>query len=289
MPTPKFRRSTTRRPEIVPRPEISKALGAVVGLAVCEALAHAEAMPQPTDALSSPDWGDGTSMTLALAESLIDSGGINQRDLLVRYTSWFRYGHLSSTETCTFIDDAVKDATLRFERTWHPEDTDQRQGDVCLTRISPAVIYFFPALEQALDACAQVTRTTHSGQESVDAAVLLGAMLHTALDSDDPHRVIRPDAALTLSPAAEQVRAGRKPDGSNPACSSLAVAVQALAVNSSFADGCLACRPAGPRAMAAYGQLAGACFGLEAIPEPWRNSLAKPQLLHELTLRLIHT
>lgn len=257
------------------------------GLAVCEALAAAEASPQPHEALPCPLWGDGTSMSLALTESLLEADGLDQRDLLIRYTSWFRYGHLSADETCTGIDDAVKEATLRFERTWNPEDSSGLQGDVCLTRISPAVLYFYASLPDALDACAKVTRTTHSGRESVDAAVLLGAMLHTALQCDDPALITRPELSPPLSPAVEMVRLGHTPDTALAACSSLAAAARALASTTSFVQGCLACRPAGPRAMAAYGQLAGARHGLQAIPRPWRESLAKQDLLHNLTHRLL--
>ena len=96
-------------------PDPDKVLGSLLGLAVCEALCVPDQefpgpnAPLPGDGL----WGDGTAMALSLAESLAECGGVDQRDQMIRYTSWFRYGHMSAGETCGHIDDTVKQAILR--------------------------------------------------------------------------------------------------------------------------------------------------------------------------------
>ena len=62
-------------------------------------------------------WTDDTSMALCLAESLIERGGFDAVDQLVRYVRWWRDGHLSSTGRCFDIGDTVRAALVRFERT----------------------------------------------------------------------------------------------------------------------------------------------------------------------------
>ncbi len=266
----------------MPKPDADKALGCLTGLAVCEALAELSGTTPPvTEPLKSGLWSDGTSMTLAVAESLAECGGVDERDQMVRLTSWFRYGYQSSGETCDRIDDTVKAAILRFERTWDPIDQDRTQGDACLARVAPTVIFFAGSREAALDACARATRITHSGRRSVDACRLLAAMLDEALTGADRQRVLRPQPPADLCPEAASLCAAAPAPGDCPACRALAAAMNAFASSDSFADGCALCLPSGPRAMAAYGQLAGAWYGFEAIPEAWRRSLARAELLQK--------
>ena len=279
----KCRENTIRRRWTVPRPEPAKALGCLVGLAVCEALARPDSGDiSPQTPLTEGPWGDGTTMALSLAESLIEGGGIDQRDQMVRYTSWFRYGYLSSTETCDYIDEVVKQATLRFERTWNPEDESRTQGDVCLARVAPVVLFFSDSRESMLEACSSSTCTTHSGPQSLDACRLLAAMISEALDATDKSQVLRPALPLDLCPEVEELRSGISQTREFPACASLGAAMDAFRNSTSFADGCRLCLPHGPRAMAAYGQLAGAWYGLGDIPEAWRQSLARFDLLDRM-------
>jgi ADP-ribosylglycohydrolase len=58
----------------------------------------------------------------------------------------------------------------------------------------------------------------------------------------------------------------------------------------SFADGALLVANGGENsdvAGAAYGQLAGAYYGVEAIPLVWRNALIKKDLVESVALRLL--
>lgn len=272
----------------MPRPERDRALGCMVGLAVCEALARSPLTAISFDTpLPEGLWGDGTAMALNLAESLVEHDGIDQRDQMIRYTSWFRYGYLSSTETCESIDEMVKQATLRFERTWNPEDQDAAQGDVCLARVAPVAIFFAPSLEGTLDACAASTRTTHAGRQSLDACRLLAAMIHEALLSLDQSTVLGPTLPADLCPEVAGLRDGGPADPRFAACVALKAAVEALGRSRNFADGCVLCHAAGPRALAVYGQLAGAWYGRDAIPSSWRDSLAHFEILERLTDRLL--
>ena len=262
------------------KPDLSRILGSLTGLAACEAMARTPGgCPDPAAPLASGMWGDGTSMALSLAESLPECRGVDERDQMIRLTSWFRYGYQCAGETCEFIDEAVKAAVLRFERTWNPVDDARTQGDACLARVAPAAIYFSGSRADVLDACARSIRTTHAGAQSVDACRLLAAMLDEALAGADKPQVLRPALPAGLcTEVGSLIDGSPRPDGFE-ACSALAAAMDAFATGDSFAAGCRLCHGAGPRAMAAYGQLAGAWYGLQAIPEAWRQSLARTELI----------
>lgn len=278
-----------RRSLIVPRPDADRALGSLVGLAVCEALAKSNPSSVSENAPLIPGlWGDGTSMALSLAESLIEIGGIDQRDQMVRYTSWFRYGYLSATETCDFIDETVKQAILRFERTWNPLDESQTPGDACLARVAPVVMFFTDSKEAMLDACAKSTATTHASPQSLDACRLLALMIFEALRTTEKSRVLHPELPQDLSPEIAALCSKKTNPAKSEASASLLAAINAFDDSNSFAEGSLKCLPHGSRALAAYGQLAGAWYGRDLIPQVWRQSLVRNNMLKQMGNQLIN-
>ncbi|RJF86814.1 ADP-ribosylglycohydrolase family protein [Oleomonas cavernae] len=99
-----------------------RALGALLGLAVGDALGTTlefrsrDSLSPLTDmagggpfGLSAGQWTDDTAMALALADSLLRSGGrIDKRDLLVRFVNWWQWGENSCTGTCFDIGIATR-------------------------------------------------------------------------------------------------------------------------------------------------------------------------------------
>lgn len=248
------------------------ALGAMLGLAMAECASRtteplAATSPLPNAGL----WADGTSMALVLAESLAETKGVDQRDQMIRYTSWLRYGHLSSTEDCTDIDDPMRAAILRFERTWDPLDAEGTEGDACLARLAPVAI-FSETLEQARDNAALCTQTTHAGKCSVEASQFATAMLFHGLRGER-------DACFHIAP----------PTNETPSVSMLLAVRDIVRDNDDFVQGCTRCRALGLRAMAVYGQLAGGLLGATGLPPTWRTHVAKSALIERLALALITT
>lgn len=273
----------------MPRPDPDKALGSLVGLAVCEALAGSNPGDVSEDAPLSPGlWSDGTAMALSLAESLLENKGMDQRDQMIRYTSWLRYGYLSSTETCDFIDETVKQAILRFERTWNPLDESHTPGDACLARVAPVVIYFSSARDDMLAAVTGATITTHSAPQSLDACRLLAAMMFDALHGAEKEDILHPALPDNLCPEIADLCSKPSVTAQSPAGLSLQAAMNALRDSASFAQGALRCLPGGPRAVATYGQLAGAWYGEKSIPKAWRLSLVRHNLLEKMGNQLLN-
>lgn len=266
----------------MPRSDPDKALGSLAGLAVCEALAGSDQEDVSEDTPLRPGhWGDGTAMALSLAESLIENKGVDQRDQMVRYTSWFRYGYLSSTDTCDFIDETVKQAILRFERTWNPVDESLAHGDACLARVAPLVVYFSRSRDETLDAVTAATLTTHSAPQSLDACRFLAAMMLEALHGAEKEVVLRARPPHGLCPEIAGLRGDPSTPPLPPTGRALLAAVRAFRDSATFAHGALQCLPHGTRALAAYGQLAGAWYGEKGIPPIWLRSLPKYNILEQ--------
>ncbi|PZO31890.1 MAG: ADP-ribosyl-[dinitrogen reductase] hydrolase, partial [Alphaproteobacteria bacterium] len=62
-------------------------------------------------------WTDDTAMALALADSLVACGRLDEQDLLGRFTDWWRRGTYSCTGTCFDIGGTTAQALRRWEKT----------------------------------------------------------------------------------------------------------------------------------------------------------------------------
>jgi ADP-ribosyl-[dinitrogen reductase] hydrolase len=116
----------------------------------------------------------------------------------------------------------------------------------------------------------------------VDACRLLSLMIDAALQGAEKSDVLCPKPPSDLCPEIAGLCAGNPAQALSPVASALEAAMNAFRDSESFADGSIKCMPHGPRALAAYGQLAGAWYGLENIPKAWRESLARNNLLIQM-------
>jgi ADP-ribosyl-[dinitrogen reductase] hydrolase len=138
-----------------------------------------------------------------------------------------------------------------------------------------------------LDACAKSTATTHSSPQSLDACRLLALMIFEALHTTEKSRVLHPELPTDLIPEIAALCSRTPVPAESEAAASLQAAMDAFGDSNSFAEGSLKCLPHGPRALAAYGQLAGAWYGRNLIPQVWRQSLARSNMLKQMANQLI--
>ena len=107
-----------------------RAIGALLGLAVGDAVGTTlefkarDTYPPLTDmvgggpfGLKPGQWTDDTAMALALADSLAERGGLDEQDLLARFSDWWRNGTYSCTGRCFDIGGTTAQAIARWERT----------------------------------------------------------------------------------------------------------------------------------------------------------------------------
>ncbi|KAI1619102.1 ADP-ribosylglycohydrolase [Exophiala viscosa] len=127
----------------VPVPFTSRVKGALVGLAVCDALgAPVEfkkrgSFPEVNTMLPNENFGtpagsftDDTSMALCLAHSLLDNGGeTNIADQVKKYIAWWQEGYMSSTTGTAFDIGAQTKDTLTEWFKYLEEDYDNLDPD----------------------------------------------------------------------------------------------------------------------------------------------------------------
>jgi len=283
--------------------------GALMGLAAGDALGTTLEFRPPgsfepiTDMLGGGpfgllpgQWTDDTAMALCLAESLIDRRGFDARDQMRRYLRWARDGHLSSTGHCFDIENGVRDALLRFERTGEPFSGScdpQAAGNGSLMRLAPVVLAYARHPEAAIRRAAESSRTTHGAVEAVDACRYFAGLLLGALSGSGKEALLGPSFSPVpglwgrepLCPRIAEIAGGsfhmREPPeirGTGYVVQSLEAALWAFARGEDFPTGALLAVNLGDDADttgAIYGQLAGAHYGVGGIPAHWRARIAQ--------------
>lgn len=258
--------------------------------------------------LEAGQWTVDTSVALCLAASLVERRGFHPVDQMQRYLRWDRDGYLSSTGRCFDIGNTVSGALRRFEQSVDPYagPTDPNTaGNGSLMRLAPVPLAYARHPDQAMDAAASMSRTTHGAAEAVDACRYYAGLIIGALQGADKSELIRslfhpaggrwPDGSL--SSAVEEVARGsflqRSPPeirGTGYVVQSLEAALWAFAGTGDFRSGALAAVNLGDDADttgAIYGQLAGAYYGGEDIPETWRGKLAMVDTIITMADRLL--
>nr|HPL68310.1 ADP-ribosylglycohydrolase family protein [Smithellaceae bacterium] len=138
--------------------KLNRYRGCLLGLAVGDALGTALEFKPPgsftpiTDMigggpfnLKPGQWTDDTSMSLCLAESLIECRGFNPRDQMERYVRWWREGYLSSTGTCFDIGNTTRTALATFMKTGNPLSgpiDSYSAGNGSLMRLAPVPMFY---------------------------------------------------------------------------------------------------------------------------------------------------
>jgi ADP-ribosylglycohydrolase len=294
--------------------------GALLGLAAGDALGVALEFSAPgtfepvTEMLGGGpfrlepgQWTDDTSMALCLAESLIECRGFDPVDQLTRYDRWYRDGHHSSVGRCFDIGNTVRGALERFEQTkepWCGSADPMMAGNGCIMRLAPVPLFFAHDPAVAIARAADSSRTTHGAADAIDACRYLAALIVGALEGRSKAELLEPlftpvDGLWNrepLSPNIAEIAGGsflrREPpliQGSGHVVRSLEAALWAFAKSTSFDNGALLAVNLGDDADttgAVYGQIAGAHYGVEAIPERWRSKLAHLDTLESFADRL---
>ncbi len=151
---------------------------------------------------------------------------------------------------------------------------------------------------------AQSSRTTHGVREAIDACRYLSALIIGALQGTPKEQLLAPYycpipdyweehplAERIEAVAAGSFRERQPPDirGSGYVVDTLEVALWAFYHSNSFEEGCLMVVNLGEDADttgAVYGQLAGAYYGVEGIPQRWLGQLAHRTLIEDFANRL---
>ena len=300
--------------------KIDRYLGSLQGLAVGDALGTTLEFAEPgtftpiTDmvgggpfSLRPGEWTDDTSMALCLAESLVEKNSFDPRDQMERYLRWWKEGHLSHSGNCFDIGNTTRKALSQFEITQDPfsgSSDSFAAGNGSIMRLAPVPMFYSREPELAIMKSAESSRTTHGANEAIDACKYLGAIIAGALNGATKDELLSEHYCPIddywknnpLVPKIDDIAMGsfkRKdpPDirGTGYVVQSLEAALWAFNKGNTFEEGCLLAVNLGDDADttgAIYGQIAGAYFGEQGIPQKWLTNLAMRPTILNLVHRL---
>lgn len=245
-------------------------------------------------------WTDDTSMALCLAESLIECRGFDPRDQMERYVRWWKEGRLSSTGSCFDIGNTTRAALAAFLKTGNPfcgRSDSYSAGNGSLMRLAPVPMFYADDPIEAVEKSGESSRTTHGALVAIDACPYLGALIVGALQGQEKDILLSNHYSPApgywqdkpLTPSIVEIAEGsfklkNPPDvrGTGYVVQSLEAALWAFYHGRTFEEGCLLAVNLGDDADttgAIYGQLAGAYYGEEEIPDQWRTKISKLSLI----------
>lgn len=263
--------------------------------------------------LKAGEWTDDTSMGLCLAESLVKHKQWVPEDVMDLYVKWWAHGHNSSNGDCFDIGNTVRAAlkVWKARKQWEKEDADpycgeqgtDTAGNGCIMRLAPVPLFFAKSSDAAIvKYCELSSATTHGAPQCIQLTAFFGLLITKILKGDNKEKAFRESSRYILDHydrlhhEAKLVIEGsflRKTEdsivGNGYVVNCLEAALWAFYNSNDFKTGALMAVNLGADADttgAVYGQIAGAFYGYEGIPEEWRKVIARKDLITKLSKEL---
>jgi ADP-ribosyl-[dinitrogen reductase] hydrolase len=300
--------------ELAPKKEKSRCLGSFVGLAVGDAIgAPLEFSPRGTFVpiedmveggyfkLRAGEWTDDTAMALCLADSLLHMNGFDAKDQMEHYSRWFLNGEFSCRDHAFGMGQTFMNSIIKYNSTGDPfsgMSHPKRPGNGSIMRLAPIPIFFYPDLEGIIRYSGESSKTTHGMPESIYSSRLFGQILGLALAGKPKEEVLFssqiddpdcPEIILGISDGKYRSKSESEIESTFFAGKCLEAALWCFLNTDNFRDAILKAANLGGDAdstAAVCGQVAGAYYGIDSIPQNWKDALAKKELIFSMAQRL---
>jgi len=254
--------------------------------------------------LQAGEWTDDTSMALCLAASLLQRNGFDAANQMNRYCNWRSVGYMSSNGNCFDIGLTVSAALDRYLASGDPfagSPDPHTAGNGALMRLAPIPMFFARSPQDCWKYAGESTRTTHGAREAIECSQLFALQLRTALQGEqNKAAILATTCPGPMSPAVAAIADGNyrikrreQIKGSGYCVASLEAALWCFAQTDSFEAAVLMAANLGDDAdttAAICGQMAGAFYGVEAIPRQWLKKLAMREDIEAMAVQLLeHT
>lgn len=243
------------------------------------------------------EWTDDSSMALALADTLINHG-MDKIELLKNFTRWYRQGKFSHNGRCFDIGTTTRNALDKFVRSKGTDESpastdDWDSGNGGIMRLAPVVVWahhnappkpsptYIPSMElnYAMELAHKQSETTHASRECLRIARIMARTLSYLVGGSVWGS---PGVASMLGVRHHEKREDVVSDGF--VIHTWEAACWAVSQTDNFRDALLLAVNLGDDADtvgAVAGQLAGARYGFEGIPQEWLDILAWKDYLDE--------
>lgn len=229
---------------------------------------------------------DDTQMAVLVAESLLDRGGLDLPDIFDRFQRW---AAADPKDIGLQTEDVLTNGmSWGLAAAIHFQVNQRAAGNGSLMRASTSAVYFAPAGSEAtMDAARRIAALTHGDRAAWEGTALFHELIRVTLEGTDPVTalpgilgLVHPDHrgryGTVLAPDWHPDQATEF-NGAVWPC--LGSAVWALRTTDSFEDAIRAAIDLGgdtDTVAAVTGGLAGAYYGLDAIPARWTRPLHVP-------------
>jgi ADP-ribosyl-[dinitrogen reductase] hydrolase len=251
--------------------------------------------------LTPGQWTDETGLALCLGESLLERSGFDATDQMDRFVRWWKEGLWTATGACCDTGGTTRAALERYVETGDPLGrpvSPRSAGNRCIARLAPVALFYGAEREVAVRFAGLSARTTHGVRECIDACRLLADVLCLALSGASKERVLTDHTKKLLKePRVQAVARGawrRKAEaeirGSGYVVDCLEAALWAFGTTESFEAAVLRAANLGDDAgatAAVCGQVAGAYYGVRAIPPEWLAVLAMRRRIERMADALL--
>lgn len=287
----------------VPSPQdTARAIGAVVGSAVGDALGAPFEFGEPGvyrgrfpdgagEMCGGGGWDPGeatddTQMAVLVGESLLDNGGLEPADVFRRFRRWAASEPkdigLQTEDVLTGGHPWDTAAALHFDM------TGRAAGNGSLMRAATSALYWAAAGRSATMAAARrIAALTHGDRAAWEGTAVLHELVRVALDGGDPldavpetlQQVHVDHRARWSTVLAHDWHPDDATEFNGAVWPCLGSAVWALRTTGSFEESLAAAVDLGgdtDTVAAVTGALAGAVYGVDAIPERWTTPLHVP-------------
>jgi len=289
----------------------NKIIGSLIGLAVGDAFGAPYEFKTPPYQMSDNyveggvhnmsvgEWTDDTSMALCLAQSLIDKNGFDAKDQMDKYLSWYEDGYFSTRLECFDIGNTVARALGIYKYTQEPFSGivgDENSGNGSLMRLAPIALYYYHDKNKLINYASQSSQTTHKSELSVDACIYYAQLIAGAIKGNSKEELLSNEFVDTKDMRKEVisiVNGSYKEDKiyqpTGYVIDTLETALVAFDRFNSFEDGLLYIVSLGydtDTVGAVYGQLAGAFYGYDNIPNKWKSSLMRHNMIYNIAEKI---
>lgn len=229
---------------------------------------------------------DDTQMAVLVAESLLERGGLDLPDVFARFQRW---AAAEPKDIGLQTEDVLTNGMpWDLAAAVHFQSTLRAAGNGSLMRASTSAVHFAQAGRAAtMDAARRIAALTHGDRAAWEGTAVFHELVRLALAGEDPIRAL-PDVLEHVHPdhraryatvLADDWHPDRATEFNGAVWPCLGSAVWALRSTTGFEDAVRAAIDLGgdtDTVAAVTGGLAGARYGLDAIPARWTATLHVP-------------
>ena len=225
-------------------------------------------------------WTDDSSMAMCIMDSYVRKGKYDLKDIAATFVKWFRHGYLSSVDGRSFdVGGATARACRNIESYGRLSNgREDTQGNGSIMRFAPSYLL---ALNEPnpLGTMRKISDLTHASGEVRGVVERFAGIL-------DEHMIGVRTGEKSIYSTREEV------NNSGWSVSTLEAALWAFNTTETFADGLIAAVNLGGDSDtigAVFGQIAGAYYGFDAIPERWVKAVKTWERVDALIDRFLDT